>query len=457
MLKRRSQTIIFHNTLVLIICIIFAIQIYSVPTFPTFSYGNITKLVALLVFFDILRRGVFPMARWESYWFFLFLSGFLFSQIYGSGSIVYIQLLDSAKVFLFYIIIVYLFRTERDINRLLSWFVIVSFIVVLIAMIDTENRLIYFLLDHGAVSEVRKEDIFIHDFSVFTRRTFFNLDPNIFGGYLVLSILAVFYLMLTNTSNLWKWLLHVPFLVTAMAGLLKTGSRSTLLLFIICCAAFGILIGNKRIKRITIYTVSFVILLFMIASFLPEMFSGYKTMSMRFSDIGSFSTIYTEIIDVFSGNKAVYFSDTLASRILVGVLTCNNYLEGDFIHIIFGYHNHMGTISIPPGNHIGYIGWFTEYGLITFIPFIGLNVYLLRYLLILRKNYRYLKIESNKYYLVILAIGILVFFIVKQLSDPGGANMLKFFGIISAVITLCAHDIKTYKTRRKNLEKTTHT
>ncbi len=69
----------------------------------------------------------------------------------------------------------------------------------------------------------------------------------------------------------------------------------------------------------------------------------------------------------------------------------------------------------------------------------------------------YLKIESNMYYLVIFYIGILVFFLVKQLSSPGGANMLKFFGIISAVITLCAHVIKTYKTRRKNLEKTAHT
>lgn len=448
MLKRRSQTIIFHNALVLIICIIFAIQIYSVPTFPTFSYGNITKLIALLVFFDILRRGVFPMTRWESYWFFLFLSGFLLSQIYGSGSIAYIQLINSSKVFLFYIIIVYLFRTERDIDRLLLYFVIVSFIVVLIAMIDTENRLISFLLNHGAVSVVRKGDVFIHDFSVFARKTFFNLDPNIFGGYLVLSVLAVFYLMLTNTSNLRKWLLYVPFLVTIIAGLLKTGSRSALLQLIICCAAFGILIGNKKIKRITIYAVFFVVPLFMIASFLPEMFSGYKMMSLRFSDIGSFSTIYMDIIDIFSGNKAVYLSnsDTFAVRILVGVLTCSSYFEGDFIHIIFGYHNHMGTITIPPGNHIGYIGWFTEYGLITFIPFIGLNVYLFRHLLLLRKNYRYLKIESNKYYLVILAIGILVFFLVRQLSDPGGANMLKFFGIISAVITLCAHDIKIIRT-----------
>jgi hypothetical protein len=195
------------------------------------------------------------------------------------------------------------------------------------------------------------------------------------------------------------------------------------------------------------------------ASFLTDYFSGYKMMSVRFTEMLNPSLyVVSGKVDVYSGNVGSLSElNSFVVRMVVGITTFTNYLEGDFIHIIFGYYNHMDTISVPPGNHIGYIGWFTEYGLITFIPFIGLNIYLLKKLLILRKNYVYLKIESNMYYLVIFSIGILVFYLVKQLSDPAGANMLKFFGIVSVVITLCGHDIKTYKNRRKNLEKTVQT
>ena len=122
----------------------------------------------------------------------------------------------------------------------------------------------------------------------------------------------------------------------------------------------------------------------------------------------------------------------LPVRLIVGGITLENYLDGDVVNWILGYYGQMSNITIGQGNHIGYIGWIVEYGLITFLPLIMFMTYLMKKLLMLRRRYLDHRGGSNELNLVVLCFGIMTAFLTKMLTDPAGHHFWLFLGFISA-------------------------
>jgi len=430
---------------VILISFLLSLQLFRIPSFPGFSYGNITKVLTLIICTELLMKRKILISQYGILWLVLFFIGFSFAQVYGSSSNAVFQSLASLKFFVWYFLIIYLFRTEKDIYRILAWYFVISLITVVIVRMGFSNSLLNWLFAQGAVREIKHFSGFVSETSQLKRQTFLNLDPNVYGDLLVLGLLSLFYLWHNVKSKIKRRVFLIPCSAVGFMGLLVTGSRGAYMQLLFGSIAMYLAYGWVTIKKLTnviIFIAVSVFLLFALSPFNPAFKIVTERLSQLTDPVVSLITGRTGIIE------AMYLAErgeTLTARLGVALITLRNYFIGDPIRLLFGYFGHMHLISPPPGNHVGFVQWLVEFGLITFLPIVGWHIYLMRKLLILRKKYLYYKINSSKFTLLVLCIGFLVSFIIKQLYAPAGFNLLIYFGLITVSIKLCSQELRVYQ------------
>lgn len=438
MLLEHTNTGSFNTAFVVATAVIFCLIINSIPSFPVFSYVYLTLLIALIVFADImLRKGSIPMDGKEIWCFSSVVFGFLVAKMYRAEFLDFDFFAESLKYFIFYFIIIYVFRSEKNIRCFLTVFVAISFIVVIFVRIDAEGRLLSWLYAHGAVDGIQASSHAVTTKSgIYMRMTFLNVDPNVYAGKLVLSLLVAYYLFRSTSQQLLKYAIYAPFLILCFLGLLATGSRGGYLQLLFggtaMYLAYGRVNASRLIKPMVVFS-ALITLLLLLSTYVPAISIAIERI---FNVIAPVISLVSERSDVIGRETHFVQEPSITIRIYGSVEVLKGYLAAGPVCWLVGLGDGISDFTPFFKNYSGYLYWLVRFGLISFVPLVVLIGYLIRKLLMSRKEYLYYKADSTNFELTILCIGILVAFLTKLLGDPAGPHFWLFLGIISATTRL---------------------
>lgn len=386
-----NQYLEVSHVITVFICIALLWKLWALPRdFPfPLSYINViglNKISLGLVLLYVLNRLIkheslsiqFPQLKW----LLLFLAGIGVSIIYNSSGIGIQRLLSVQSGNLnyqqtivgigFYIIFFYFFSYKNVMDRFLTICVVIAFIFYFLMILGFCDEFVG-LFGSGPLYYVEEGKYAYETTAKLTRGGFPTMDDNTFGpiasAFLIIGLYK--YLTLRIWQKQYKIFL-ILFYILSVVVMLKTISRSTVLVGIVQVGIFILLSSKYKIKPVFLSVIGFAVLWLMFsAGMLPG--SNYIiSLYERFAEIAYNITYYT---DTFQ------HTDNYHARILLALAS----LPTDTAGWIFGTGGvYVGFVKgIPSYSHIDFTNWISQYGLITVIPlliyFFSMIFYLLRW------------------------------------------------------------------------------
>jgi hypothetical protein len=268
----------------------------------------------------------------------------------------------------------------------------------------------------------------------YLRRSFVTMDNNTYGGILAGLVLISLYLLFTQKSKSQR-LFCLFFLILSSYSILITAGRANSLkltagIFVFVLLSTKVVLKQHRKPLFLLVTTMFVFMQIVTQSL------AYRVLVQRWDEV-----IYNlNNYDVITNLSTGVYHDNYIHRILAAIAS----MPQTFFEWVFGTGGiQSGYVSFSSSaSHIELANWLSQYGLITFIPFIGYQLILFNYFLRYRLNVKSHPRRGTRLYLLRnLGLSLLIGLWLEMLIS------LLFFGkwVWLGIITCIAMLIKREK------------
>lgn len=327
-----------------------------------------------------------------------------FNRLYGN-SIPFELLIMYIPLFF---VSVYYLKNEKYMFRFINLLLITGFVVLLMVRFNILSTLGGYTTSSSVIEESSSVSVeIVQKGSLFyVRETFGSLDTNIYAQVLSFLMVIAVYSFISAKGIISK-LLSGSVLLLAFFSIIKTASQSGLIQTIIGIGLFIWIAkysNKKLVKRIFI--------VFFIFSILSVFFIELDSLVMIKSRI---SISYDIIKAILLGDLSFGSYDTFTFRIFAAILAFD-----EIENLLFGTGGYRLGIVWGTGNHIDFINWLTQYGLISFLPLMLFLFYLLKSNIIILKELLPIEVDKKYYNLSALGITIVAVQFTAMLVNPMG-------------------------------------
>lgn len=416
-------------------CIVFSLP---TPRFLPFSYGLLLKGVTFISLLVIVRDKILPLRLSEFVLILLLIIISSISLINSAG--LFVEGLNNNGVrnefnnlikglSLFFIIILFYRSEARMINLLLVFLFLGTFLAVC-SQLDTNNAFLNLFFDKSRMEEglgQRSDVVFKYapEGFQFYRTTFFSMDANYLGTLMAFTVLLsyFFFRLFKELPGRHRWLIFLLSSAPALITLASSGSRGGYLQLL---AGFALLyyIMNRPSPLRLILSIFSIVLLGAILFQIGDNVLASKIAKVRILDMVSpMQGSHTDVLSAYLNEQ-----NSIGKRLLNAQYAVEYFFSEKFNLFVGG-----GVQQIPYPNHIGYVIWFTKYGILGLAGYIGLGYVIIRRLISDIGRLKDKESKNDDLSLVSLSLGLLTIISVMLLSSPPPLSLWVIFGIASAV------------------------
>ncbi len=268
---------------------------------------------------------------------------------------------------------------------------------------------------------------------LYARETFGFLDTNVYAQILSIVIVIAVFLYSISEYKITKLYL-ILFLLLALHSLLKTASQSGLIqtiISIIVLLNFMDFEHKRTLKGLSV--IGAIVFIFVIFTLNIDPFIAIKERLLLSYDV---------IENLLLGSWQFTSSDTFTFRIVAGVYAIED-VSGIILSGTGGYTTgFVGTSS----NHIDYLIWVTQYGLVTALPLFLFLILIFKRNFAIRRNI--LKLSFDKFYINLSTLGFVIILNVAltMMINPTGYYMFIWPSISLSIYLILRNKIREYTT-----------
>lgn len=343
-----------------------SISMIPIPLFNYYSQFRILLMISIAIILISLSKNERIINDSIGKLFFLFVVGYLISLTFGISDygLKYLNKYGGALKpervfvgFLFYFSFLYTIKDLRTADNLLWWIIVTSIFVILSIKLGITSGLSGIITNQTFSDQYDITKEYINKTEYYVRETFLTLDTNNYAGIIsTIFLFCLYYWDKTRRDYFRRGLLILAmFLITW--SLLSTLSRVGMIKFGFIIIVFSFLYyGVKKSRTVTYLFIGLIIALFIIQTnnFISDLF------------LNRFQQIIQNLPFLFSSLNYINPSDNFTFRIIMAKYSID-HMPSFFIG------SGGPTIVLQQfrsGNHIDWVNWLSQYGLVTFIPLI---------------------------------------------------------------------------------------